>query len=324
MDAAATCTSPSRPMIRIRRSQRHHGGLLRPDAIPVVPYFWAPSWNSVRAVNKFQDEVGGSLARRRSGRPSHRARSGAAPHYFDQRAGSLRAARRRVAARSCCPRFSAARKAEPSGARRARMAPPALSRPERATMRRELGAIADAMSRVRDGRRSATACRSRLRPELAARRRGDRGSRGISQRCGLDRHHPSRAGRAMSHPNDIIAGRLNEEIIAGLLNIVLGLAFVLVGSPLADLDRAAAARLLPGPLRAEPRRSVRRPSGRRRHDQDPVQGGLDPALRGPRGVRAGARDRHGRGADRVRRDPDRARSSAWSAISISGCCSSSR
>ena len=25
----------------------------------LIPRFWAPGWNSVQAVNKFQDEVGG-------------------------------------------------------------------------------------------------------------------------------------------------------------------------------------------------------------------------------------------------------------------------
>ena len=49
----------------------------------LIPYFWAPAWNSVRAVNKFQDEVGGPL---RGGDPGIRLiepTSGPAPHYFD-------------------------------------------------------------------------------------------------------------------------------------------------------------------------------------------------------------------------------------------------
>jgi NADH-quinone oxidoreductase subunit G len=37
---------------------RHGPGM--PGAL--VPYFWAPSWNSVQSVNKFQSEVGGPLA----------------------------------------------------------------------------------------------------------------------------------------------------------------------------------------------------------------------------------------------------------------------
>jgi NADH-quinone oxidoreductase subunit G len=50
---------------------------------PLIPYFWAPSWNSVRAVNKFQDEVGGPL---RGGDPGIRLvepAAGVAPCYFD-------------------------------------------------------------------------------------------------------------------------------------------------------------------------------------------------------------------------------------------------
>ena len=58
-------------------------GYYGPMPSALVPYFWAPSWNSVRAVNKFQDEVGGSL---RGGDPGVRLiepASGAAPRYFD-------------------------------------------------------------------------------------------------------------------------------------------------------------------------------------------------------------------------------------------------
>ena len=29
---------------------------------PLIPRFWAPGWNSVQALNKFQDEVGGPLS----------------------------------------------------------------------------------------------------------------------------------------------------------------------------------------------------------------------------------------------------------------------
>ena len=35
----------------------------------LIPRFWAPGWNSVQAVNKFQDEVGGPL---RGGDPGRR------------------------------------------------------------------------------------------------------------------------------------------------------------------------------------------------------------------------------------------------------------
>jgi NADH-quinone oxidoreductase subunit G len=58
-------------------------GYYGPMPSALVPYFWAPSWNSVRAVNKFQDEVGGPL---RDGDPGIRLiepTSGAAPRYFN-------------------------------------------------------------------------------------------------------------------------------------------------------------------------------------------------------------------------------------------------
>ncbi len=32
-----------------------------PAPSPLIPFFWAPGWNSIRAVNKFQIEVGGPL-----------------------------------------------------------------------------------------------------------------------------------------------------------------------------------------------------------------------------------------------------------------------
>jgi NADH-quinone oxidoreductase subunit G len=34
-----------------------------PGAVPgsLIPYFWAPGWNSIQSVNKFQEEVGGPL-----------------------------------------------------------------------------------------------------------------------------------------------------------------------------------------------------------------------------------------------------------------------
>ncbi len=49
----------------------------------LIPYVWAPAWNSVRAVNKFQDEVGGPL---RGGDPGIRliepSPAGATSRYF--------------------------------------------------------------------------------------------------------------------------------------------------------------------------------------------------------------------------------------------------
>ncbi len=49
---------------------------------PLIPVFWAPGWNSVQALNKFQDEVGGPL---HGGDPGVRLiepRQNASPAYF--------------------------------------------------------------------------------------------------------------------------------------------------------------------------------------------------------------------------------------------------
>jgi NADH-quinone oxidoreductase subunit G len=48
-----------------------------PESVPssLLPFFWAPGWNSVQAVNKFQNEIGGPLRGGDSGvrliEPSH-------------------------------------------------------------------------------------------------------------------------------------------------------------------------------------------------------------------------------------------------------------
>src|SRR6185437_9846742 len=58
-------------------------GYYGPMPSSLIPYFWAPAWNSVRAVNKFQDEMGGPL---RGGDPGIRLiepASGAVPRYFE-------------------------------------------------------------------------------------------------------------------------------------------------------------------------------------------------------------------------------------------------
>jgi NADH-quinone oxidoreductase subunit G len=59
---------------------------------PLIPFFWAPNWNSIQAVNKFQDEVGAGLRGGSSGvrmfeRNSHEAAldTGAAPPPFEPR-----------------------------------------------------------------------------------------------------------------------------------------------------------------------------------------------------------------------------------------------
>ena len=56
-------------------------GYYGPLPAALIPYFWAPSWNSVQSVNKFQEEVGGPL---RGGDPGVRLIEPAsdAPAYF--------------------------------------------------------------------------------------------------------------------------------------------------------------------------------------------------------------------------------------------------
>jgi NADH-quinone oxidoreductase subunit G len=81
--AAATVHEPKPPDDPDSPLSYTMEGYYGPMPSALVPYFWAPSWNSVRAVNKFQDEVGGSL---RGGDPGVRLIepvSGAASHYFD-------------------------------------------------------------------------------------------------------------------------------------------------------------------------------------------------------------------------------------------------
>ena len=144
------CTSPSRPRIRIRRSPITMEGYYGPMPSSLIPYFWAPAWNSVRAVNKFQDEVGGPL---RGGDPGIRLiepTSGTAPRYFDERAGSLRDAGRRVADRAAA-RDIRQRGTEPPGARCGRARPAALSRPQRSRCGR-IDVAEGAMVAVEPGR----------------------------------------------------------------------------------------------------------------------------------------------------------------------------
>lgn len=48
----------------------------------LIPFFWAPGWNSVQSINKYQQEIGGSL---KGGDPGLRLiepQSGVAPKYF--------------------------------------------------------------------------------------------------------------------------------------------------------------------------------------------------------------------------------------------------
>lgn len=61
---------------------------------PLIPIFWAPRWNSVQALNKFQDEVGGPLRGGDPGvrliepaQPGERAYFGDVPAAFEHRRG---------------------------------------------------------------------------------------------------------------------------------------------------------------------------------------------------------------------------------------------
>ncbi len=59
-------------------------GYYGPLPSALIPYFWAPRWNSIRALNKFQSNVGGPL---RGGDPGVRLiepRQQASPRYFDK------------------------------------------------------------------------------------------------------------------------------------------------------------------------------------------------------------------------------------------------
>ena len=57
------------------------GSVERPPS-PLIPRFWAPGWNSVQSVNKFQVEVGGQLAGGDPGRRLIESSKEGAPHYF--------------------------------------------------------------------------------------------------------------------------------------------------------------------------------------------------------------------------------------------------
>jgi NADH-quinone oxidoreductase subunit G len=82
--AAATVHEPKPPEDPDSPLSYTMEGYYGPMPSALVPYFWAPSWNSVRAVNKFQDEVGGSL---RGGDPGIRLiepTSHTATRYYDE------------------------------------------------------------------------------------------------------------------------------------------------------------------------------------------------------------------------------------------------
>ena len=103
MHANISVHEPSRPMIRIRRFGVLDGRLSRPSSAVTDPPFWAPGWNSVQAVNKFQDEVGRPASGRRPGRAPDRTRAGEKNvAYFENAPGWLRAAFGRMAAVADC------------------------------------------------------------------------------------------------------------------------------------------------------------------------------------------------------------------------------
>jgi len=49
---------------------------------PLMPRFWAPGWNSIQSLNKFQQEVGGPLTDGNAGRLLLQAREDTPVHYF--------------------------------------------------------------------------------------------------------------------------------------------------------------------------------------------------------------------------------------------------
>ncbi len=82
--AAATVHEPKPPEDPDSPLSYTMEGYYGPMPSSLIPYFWAPAWNSVRAVNKFQEEVGGPL---RGGDPGIRLIEpalGAAPRYFEE------------------------------------------------------------------------------------------------------------------------------------------------------------------------------------------------------------------------------------------------
>ncbi len=67
-------TSPGRRRIRIRRCRFPWRAMRGQPPASLVPRFWAPQWNSVQSVNKYQDAGGGTLARRACGQAPARIR----------------------------------------------------------------------------------------------------------------------------------------------------------------------------------------------------------------------------------------------------------
>ena len=267
---------------------------------PLIPRFWAPGWNSVQALNKFQDEVGGPL---RGGDPGGRL-------IEPPRAASA-ALLRRASRRPFAPRDGelAGRAALPhlrlrGAERRSRRASPswrpqpylALNPSDAAAPR---AAAEGERGRGDARRRSAPACRCGSCPALP-RGRG-RPARRAARTARARRCRPgSRAIAGGGRSADERDPRRHPASSSACCSALL------THRRRADLGRAAAAGALAGPLRPEPRRPVRPAAGGGRHDQDLHQGGLDPALRRQAGLRPRAGDRHGHRAAVVRRRARRA------------------
>lgn len=49
---------------------------------PLIPFFWAPGWNSIQAVNKYQQEPGGALRNEQNGKLLFEYKPNATPVYF--------------------------------------------------------------------------------------------------------------------------------------------------------------------------------------------------------------------------------------------------
>jgi NADH-quinone oxidoreductase subunit G len=58
-------------------------GYLGQPPSSLIPRFWAPGWNSVQALNKFQEEIGGPLRGGDPGRRLIEAQEGDKASYYD-------------------------------------------------------------------------------------------------------------------------------------------------------------------------------------------------------------------------------------------------
>ena len=229
-----------------------------PDQPPsaLIPFFWSPGWNSIQAVNKFQEEVGGPLRR---GDPGVRLIEPATEPGSDSSSNCRRHSSRGKASGCVVPLYHIFGSEELS-----RSAPGHRGTRRRSRTSRSTGRC------LRVSARKSELFGQRLPVKIAARicRAVVAGvpagvpplCRARSARCGAG--SPECHDQPVSHPLDRRhSGRGAQH------------------RRRADLARAAATGALAGPLRAEPRRSVRSASGRGGHDQDLLQGGLDPAVR---------------------------------------------